>query len=140
MYAFVRRGVAVALLGLWVQTLTGCSSTVLHVLIPDFESASVKGVQVWRLDDATGTPVKHGRMLFGAKRYVNGAEAVDYTIELPDGTRTTTLPATIHRSANNPDSVDLELFYIPTGAQGWHKVSTFNTAGSSPLSIAQTYF
>lgn len=140
MRRFVHRVLAVALLALVVPALSGCEMRLLRVIIPDFETSAVEGVQVWRLDDATGQPVLRGRLVFqGSTQDRFGMEVVEYAIVQNDGTQGYTLMAEVERDSVDPDRVELDLYYTPRDAQGWYKVSTFNAVGASPLSTAQTY-
>lgn len=137
MSVFIRRALGVALLALVIPALSGCTPRALRVIIPDFESAAVEGVQVWRLDDATGQPVADGDLHFVGTIQQDSAELVEYEYVRYDGTHVR-LFSVIQRDANDPDQVQLNLLYEP-GSVGWYKVSTYNLVGDSPLSTAQTY-
>lgn len=137
MSAFIRRVLGVALLALVVPALSGCELRALHVVIPDFESSAVEGVQVYRLDDATGQPIAQGELRFVGIQPQGDGEAVEYEVIAADGTRTTLL-AELFRDPVDPDQVEVSLLYQPSST-GWYKVGTYNAFGASPLSSAQTY-
>lgn len=134
-----RRALGGALLLLLTVPMSGCEFSHLKVMIPDFESSLVEGVQLWRLAEGTDEPVRAGRLVFSQVSDEFGNETIDYTIELADGTTSMTLPASLNRNASQPDSVELELYYIRSEPAGWFKVSTYNAFGSSQLSLTQTY-
>lgn len=134
----LRRCLAILLLALALPALSGCDLRVLRVFIPDFDTASVDGIHVWRLDDATGSPIIQGQLLFEGRTRQGDGELVHYEIVLADGTPIGSASAALQRNDTNPDAVYLDLLYTPAQS-GWYKVSTFNEVGSSPLSITQTY-
>ena len=55
-------GFTIALLALTLA-LPACQLRTLHLVITDFDTAAVQGVQVYRLDDATNQPVPAGQVL-----------------------------------------------------------------------------
>ncbi len=119
--------------------LTGCNLRLLRVVIPDFETSAVEGVQVWRLDDVTQVPSEAGRLVFGQIADVDGQEVLEYQIEFSDGSEGLQLVSPVVRDTGDPESVRLELHYERVEREGWFKVSSFNEAGSSALSTAQTF-
>ena len=134
------RRVSLAILVLSLGSLlTGCELRRLQLTIPDFESSSVQGVEVWRLADATSQPVRAGVILFSGTHLVGGKEVVDYLNQPTDGTNGLGASAELVRDPANPDVVQLALYFDMHSTTGWYKVSTFNAHGSSPLSLAQTY-
>lgn len=140
MHSFIQRAFAVALLTFAVPALTGCDIPYFTVVIPDFQAAAVEGVQVWRIDDATGQPAPRGQIVLGEVLEYEGIEYLEYTQLAPDGSELFTLPTKLVRpDPSRPDQVRIDVFYTSDGPQGWYKVSTFNAAGSSPLSQAQTF-
>ncbi len=119
----------------------GCRLSSLHVLIPDFDASSVDGVTIWQLDEATGQPVTAATLRFldvGMEDFGTGPfELLDYEIVLPDGSVQPPLTTQVQRNPASAD-VDLLLFFVPAGP-GWYRVSTYNEAGTSPLSAEQVY-
>ena len=135
----VRWGLGVALVFLISIPLCGCDLSKLHVIIPDFDSNRVAGVQVWRLDDGSQQPVAGGQLSFSEPYILQGHEVVDYTQVHADGSEGVTFFARVMRDPANPDTVSLDLGYERLEEAGWFKVSTFNSQGSSELSLNQTY-
>ena len=134
-----KMGLCAAIALLLLTPLTGCSYHVLRIVIPDFETSLVEGVQVWRLDDYSQQPVAGGLLTFSPVYQVNGQEVVDYTQVRADGSTGMTIFARLDRSEADPNSVNLDLYYERLENPGWYKVSTFNSQGTSALSLAQTF-
>ena len=123
-----------------VVLLSGCQLRTLHVVIPDFDAASVDGLEVFRLDDATGQPVDAGGIQFlGVQASNDGAELLEYALLSLDGTVTSTITAQVIRDVANPDAVEVFLIYHNQAAAGWYKVASYNGEGSSELSLTQTF-
>ena len=135
----IRSVLAVLALVLALPALSGCTPRVLQILIPDFDSAAVAGVQLWRLDDATGAPMPSGQIVFEALQAASEKELLRYQLQQPDGTTLDGLYAQVERDPANPDEVRVNLTYLRPDGPGWFKISTFNDFGSSPLSTQQTY-
>lgn len=137
----IRSVLAVLALALALPALSGCTPSFLQILIPDFESAAVDGVQLWRLDDATGAPIPSGQIVFEALESTPEEELLRYRLQQPDGTTLDGLYAQVERDATDPDAVRVNFTYLrPEGSgSGWFKISTFNDFGSSPLSSQQTF-
>lgn len=130
-----------ALLGLvaCLAGSVGCDLQWIRVTIPDFESKVVTGVWVWRLSEQTGQFVRDTEIEIGDV-YVpqEGIELVSVvTTTGPLGERAT-LPTGLERDAADPDRVTLKLGFTRLSAPGTFKVSTYNAAGDSPLSLAST--
>lgn len=139
----IRRALAALTAGCVAFLLTACDLRRVDLLIPDFESSQVEGVEVWRLAEGSNTPVYAGTIRFSDVQVdpASGREFVDY-VNLPaDGATdaVATQAWLVHVDATNPDAVQLLLIYDMRTESGWYKVSTFNAQGSSPLSVAQTF-
>lgn len=119
--------------------LSGCELRQIRLMIPDFDSSLVEGVQVWRLDDATGQPVAVGQLTFSEPYVLQGEEVVDYTQLHADGSEGITVFTRLVRDPANPDTISIELAYDRLEPEGWFKISTFNSLGDSALSQGQTY-
>lgn len=124
------RALVLALLLVAVQ---GCKWFELTVQIPDFESREVKGLWVWRKDDASGQWQRAGQILFQGTQTSSGQEQLSYVVMQPDGFG---LPLTtpVVRSATRPDLVTLRIWYARFLEEGEYRVSTYNAAGESGLS------
>ena len=119
-----------------IPAATGCELRVLNILLPDFEASGVDGVEVWRLDESTGEPVTAGILDFLGTKTVetmNGpVEVIEYEIVYADGTRTKPILARMEHDEASPGDVQVRLIFKT--AAGIFKVSSYNEAGSSPLS------
>lgn len=137
----LKKRVLAVLAGLaFAVPLSGCTIRTIHVLIPDFVSDQVQGVNLFRLDDATAAPVLMSRIDFvSSTTQPDGSELVQYQIVSTDGTTSQTFSVLVVKDPTNSDSAEMELLAGTAGAPGWFKVSTFNPYGSSSLSTAQTY-
>ena len=135
----LRRGALLALFAVLIcLPLMGCELRQLVVEIPDFDSSAVEGVEVWRIDDVSGEAVSDGEVRFDGVFDHHGIEMVGYTLIKPEGVEGLSLAAPLLRQPGS-DQVRLELYWSRTGEEGWFRVSTFNSLGSSPLSLEQTY-
>lgn len=120
--------------------LLGCNARQIQLIIPDFTSSQVEGVNVFRLDDATGAPVLVGRLDFVSDQSLpDGTELLSYQMVRLDGSTSDVLPTYLVRDPSNPDSANIQVFVDAGSPAGWFKVSTFNAYGSSALSVDQTY-
>ncbi len=134
------RAVSTLALAFLVLPLVACESKDVVVRIPDFDSAQVDGVWVWRLDDATGQWVKDGQIDFGQLLLAGGREQLEYeNLGVAGGSAETqegvALRADVLRDPLNPDQVTVELIYFRMSDPGEFRVTTYNDAGESPLSL-----
>ena len=119
---------------------TGCNFRLLHVVIPDFETSQVIGVDVWQVD--TPAPLEVGDITFGTivTQDLGGGpiEMLEYFVPQADGSQTK-LTAQVIRDPAQPGAIEVHLWFPKdTTVPGWYKVSSFNSHGSGPLSAAQT--
>ena len=122
-------------------TSTGCSWRLLHVMISDFDGSALNGVSIFRIaqDSGQAEPAGHLEFISVDLQNVGGVdyEVLQYRIVEQDGTRFTESSfAELVRDTADPETVELQLVFQPT-SPGFYKVSTFNDAGSSPLSANQ---
>jgi hypothetical protein len=128
--------VALALL----PTLVACDLKGVTVRIADFESNAVDGVRFYRLDEVLGDFVPGGSVRFSEPYLAPGSgEVVDYTILDADENEVLNLSARLRRDPADPDAVTLNLVYDRTEPPGWFRISSFNAAGESVLSLEQIY-
>ncbi len=121
--------------------LLACPLGQLHVLIPDYVTSSVQGVQIYRVDDASGELVDAGRIEFlGIIETRRRGEVIEYRQLAADGTPTFgPLSTTLTRDPSQPASLELTLAYLNHAPGGWFKVATFNSYGTSKESAGQTF-
>ncbi|MBW2244463.1 MAG: hypothetical protein JRH01_20965 [Deltaproteobacteria bacterium] len=119
---------------------TGCNLRALHIVIPDFETSQVVGVSIWKVD--AGQPQGIADINFGAITMQNfGAgpiEVIEYDMTQPDGSQISMVTPVI-RDPAMPGGIEIHLLFQKMVPSGLFKVSTYNAAGSSPLSTEQTY-
>lgn len=128
----VRALIATALLGVPL-VLSGCSLDALRVVIPDFESNEILGVNVYQRVADTGDPDvdwERASRIFFHEPYVSedGTELMDYSVtrETMDFEYSTQ----VSRSSEDADRVTIELLFDLEG-QGVVRVTTFNAVGES---------
>ncbi|MGH7289326.1 MAG: hypothetical protein ACREI8_15050, partial [Myxococcota bacterium] len=103
--------------------LLACPMGQLHVLIPDYVTSSVKGVQIYRVDDASGELVDVGRIEFLGIETRNKGEVIQYRQLAADGTPTFgPLHTRLTRDPSQPASIELTLAYLNPAPAGWFKV------------------
>ena len=114
--------------------LGGCElGTQFRIVIPDFESAEVEGIWIWR-EDAGGDFARDVEIKLGEPFVEDGVELVEYTFVDPDTEFELQFAAPVVRDAVNPDQAELDLFALLWAGVGTFKASTYNEFGESPLS------
>lgn len=127
---------AAALLGVPL-VLSGCSLNGLRVVIPDFESNEVLGVNVYQRVSDTGDPAvdwQRASQIAFQEPYVSdsGAELMEYSV---DGTSEDfDFVTAVHRSSAGADQVVVELLFDYAERAGEVRVTTYNSMGESPPS------
>jgi hypothetical protein len=134
------RVVATAAVLLASSLLLACPVGQLRVMIPDFESSMVRGVEVFRVDESSGALESAGSIHFKRVKEdgVTG-EVIVYRQETADGELMGRQEAPVLRDPDQPDAVLVQFFFYNDLPSGWFKVATFNGAGTSPPSSAQKY-
>jgi hypothetical protein len=118
-------------------TFTQCPWHQLVVEIPDFETAGVQGLQLWRADEEDSeTLVEAGRVVFGDRILENGVELLEYTmVDAEDELLEFWSPFWIERAHGDGEAVIIRIIFAGwTEPPGWVRVSSFNAAGESGLS------
>jgi hypothetical protein len=120
--------------------LTGCTDCVerIGVRIPDFDSAGVEGVSLWRLGESGSFEPVHAVYLSRTEDEA-GHELVVFPLVLPEGDATLGISSEVTRDPRDPDSADLTL-YFRIDEPGRYRLRTFNAAGVSPLSTGSARF
>lgn len=105
------------------------------VVIPSFDRAAVEGVTFWRANGERF--VEDGRLVFESVGFRHGREVVRYRYLSRDGELArVSYEAEVERPASDSDVVVLQLHYPRHAGPGVFRVSTFNSAGDSPLTDA----
>lgn len=136
-----RAGVLLALFSL-STLLVACPLGRLRVRIPDFATSDVRGIRLYRVDDASGQLVHAGSIQFlGLETNETlGGEVLAYRQLTAEGEpwfgplRT---PAV--RDPEAPAALEFELAFLNELPSGWFKVASYNEIGISKPSSGQTY-
>lgn len=130
---------ACAVLALIALSLTGALTRcqLLVVEIPDFETADVQGLQLWRADEEhSETLAEAGRIVFGDRTVENGVEMLEFWMVTPEEELLQAWsPVWMLRRDEEGDAVTLRFVFAGwTEPPGWVRVSSFNAVGESELS------
>jgi hypothetical protein len=120
---------------LLVLPSSGCdTSKEFRVVIPDFQSAQVQGVWLWRQAPTGGEFERSLEITLGEPFLQDGREVVEYTMRDPVMQWEVTFVAPVFRDDANPDSAEIQLYALLWASDGLFKASTFNQYGESELS------
>lgn len=121
-------------------TLLACPLGRLRVLIPDYETAGVRGLRVYRVDDATGQLVGAGHVEFMALEKGRDGEYMKYAQYDANGAAYAgPLYGKIERVGSRPGAIQLSVGFVNPLPAGWFRVASYNPYGTSPVSSAQAY-
>lgn len=134
------RGFAAALLTFSIA-LTACDheTSVVQLVIPDFDTSQVEGVSLWRLSETTGLYERVDEIEFTTATAANGTQVVEYHYVGANGVPIL-IESALDRGTDDPDNVSLSLLWRRVGDSGSYRISTYNPGGDSPLSSAVAYF
>lgn len=138
MVATARAGLAVLLLGA-AFALSGCSLNALEVVIPDFESNQILGVNVYHRVAETGDPdadwERVSKIVFDEPYATDsGVEVMAYTVQGVEAGFD--FMTAVERSGESADRVTVEFLY-DRSVSAPVRVTTFNAVGES-LPSAET--
>lgn len=120
--------------------LLACPLGHLRLQIPDFFTSDVKGVQLYRIDDASGQLVDAGSIEFQGIEQARGNELLKYMVFSPEGDRTFgPLRTRVIRDASQPNGIEVTLAFVNEFPAGWFKVASYNLIGTSRVSATQTF-
>lgn len=120
--------------------LLACPMGQLRLQIPDYFTSEVKGVQLYRVDDASGELVDAGRIEFIALETSGNGEYLKYKHVAPDGSGLLGPVFTeISRLPTQPNGIEVTLAFMNQLPSGWFKVASYNLIGTSRASTAQTF-
>lgn len=122
--------------------LLACPLGRLHVLIPDFASADVRGVRLYRVDDASGQLVAAGSLQFlglEMDQALGGETLVYRQLTAAGDPWFGPLRTPVVRDASRPAALEVELAFSNQLPAGWFKVASYNAHGTSKPSSAQTF-
>ncbi|NNL68151.1 MAG: hypothetical protein HKP30_18015 [Myxococcales bacterium] len=114
--------------------LGGCRWQSVRVVIPDFGSAGVQGVRLWKAIDGSGEFAEDGVFVFtGTSPPSGGSRQVFYRFASADGTVALPISTTAVLSG---DLLLVELHYPTSAEPALYRISTWNEAGESHPSNA----
>lgn len=139
MLLFTRTLVVLGLL-LGTVLLSGCDAYVLRVVLTDLEESDIDGLEVYRIDDTTGSLTAAGVYRFtGMTTTEEGSEMMAYELTSVSGEKIRSA-SWVERDPQDPSLVTLSLVYSIELPAGRYKVAAYNDAGTSPPSIEDTFF
>ena len=128
----IPRGVILILAAVLLM-LGGCEYRTIRISVPDFFTAEVEGIQMFRLDPVSGDYLPTGTILFlGEPELVNGSWRLLYTTVGSDGEWSMNVPAALDDVSG--EGLLLDLWYARFEESGTFRAATFNEAGESALS------
>jgi hypothetical protein len=120
--------------------LLACPMGRLRLQIPDYFTSDVQGVQLYRIDDASGELVDAGRIEFIKVEKQQNVDYLKYRHVSPEGDPWWGPVYTpINRIPNQPNGIEIELAFLNQLPSGWFKVASYNLIGTSRASAAQTF-
>lgn len=119
--------------------LLACPVGQLRMQIPDYFTSEVKGVQLYRIDDASGQLVDAGKIEFLKLEKKKTGELLKYTQLTPAGDSFGPLYAHVIRDASKPNGIEVTIAFLNQLPSGWFKVASYNLIGTSRASASQTF-
>jgi hypothetical protein len=120
--------------------LLACPLGQLRLQIPDYFTSNVQGVQLYRIDDASGALVDAGRIEFLGLEAQSTGEFLKYKHVTPEGDPALgPLFTQIARIPNQPNGIEVTLAFMNQMPSGWFKVASYNLIGTSGASASQTF-
>ena len=120
--------------------LLACPLGQLRMQIPDFFTSDVKGVQLYRIDDASGQLVDAGRIEFLGIEASKTGEVLKYKQVTPEGdTWFGPVFTQVIRDPSQPAAIEVTLAFLNQLPAGWFKVASYNLFGTSRASTSQTF-
>jgi hypothetical protein len=121
--------------------LLACPIGRLRMVIPDFETSAVRGVQLLRVEDGTGDLVEAGAISFvGLESDAAEGEVLVYRQVDAEGKPSLgPLRAPVVRDPEQPEAIQIEVSFLNELEAGWFRVASYNGAGTSGPSSTQAY-
>jgi hypothetical protein len=134
------RAAATAVLLCVSAFLLACPLGQLRLQIPDYFTSEVKGVQLYRIDDASGDLVDAGRIEFMGIETSTTGEHLKYKHVSPEGEVWFGPVFTqVVRNPTQPNGIEVTLGFLNQLPSGWFKVASYNLIGTSQASASQTF-
>jgi hypothetical protein len=122
--------------------LLACPLGRLRVLIPDFATSDVRGVRLYRVDDASGQLVAAGSVQFlgiEMNEALGGETLVYRQLTAAGAPWFGPLRTAAVRDASVPASLEVEVAFLNQLPAGWFKVASYNAYGTSQPSTGQAF-
>ena len=121
--------------------LFACPIGRLRMVIPDFETSAVLGIQLLRVEDGSGSLVDAGAIRFdGLENDAAEGEVLVYRqFDVGGKPGLGPLRAPVVRDLEQPEAIQIELSFLNELPAGWFKVASYNGAGTSGPSSSQAY-
>jgi hypothetical protein len=122
--------------------LLACPLGRLRVLIPDFATSDVRGVRLYRIDDASGQLVPAGSIQFlgiEMNEPLGGETLVYRQLTAAGAPWFGPLRTPVVRDPSQPASLEVELAFLNQLPAGWFKLASYNPYGTSQPSSGQTF-
>jgi hypothetical protein len=120
--------------------MLACPLGYLRVLIPDYVTSDVRGIRVYRIDDATGELAAAGHIEFLAIEAGKGGEKLKYKQFTAAGEPWLgPIYTAVIRDPAKPAGIQITLIMSNQLPAGWFKIASYNQYGTSPPSTGQTF-
>jgi hypothetical protein len=135
------RAAATAVLLCVSAFLLACPVGELRLQIPDYFTSEVKGIQLYRVDEASGELVDAGRIIFQGIETSADGELLKYRYVAPDGAgRFGPVFTDVVRNPGQPNGIEVTLTFVNAKLPaGWFKVASYNLIGTSRASANQVF-
>lgn len=138
MNRFVRSGVVA--LALCAFSLVGCETKRLWLQVTGLDDGIIEGVWLWRLSEESGIYERACRFPFAGTGETGDVETLWYTQDCQDALAGFELWAPIKRSASQPDTITVGLWYVNWYGAGAYKISSYGLYGETSLSESTLQF
>ena len=120
--------------------LLACPLGSLRVLIPDYLTSDVRGIRVYRIDDATGELAAAGHIEFLAIEAGRDGEKLKYKqFNAAGDPWFGPIYTPVIRDPAQPAAIEITLSMLNQLPPGWFKIASYNQYGTSPPSTGQTF-
>ena len=120
--------------------LLACPWGALRVQIPDYVTSDVRGIRVYRVDDATGKLAAAGHIEFLGIETMRDGEKLGYKqFDTAGVLRFGPIFTPVIRDPAKPAAIQLNLAMLNQLPAGWFKIASYNEFGTSPPSTGQTF-
>jgi hypothetical protein len=120
--------------------LLACPLGSLRILIPDYLTSDVRGIRVYRIDDATGELAAAGHIEFLAIEAGKDGEKLKYKqFNAAGDPWFGPIYTPVIRDPAQPAAIQVTVAMLNQLPAGWFKIASYNEYGTSPPSTGQTF-